>query len=126
MYAVAKILYSQSLFEKAATEIKAVLRGSLGQGKKVIVCDLDNTLWGGVAGDDGAHKIRLGAPDAVGECFQAFQTALKGLRSRGIVLAICSKNDERFALSVIEDHPSMILRKKDFAAWRINWKDKAE
>jgi FkbH-like protein len=126
MYAVAKILYSQPLFEKAAAEMKAVLRGSLGLGKKVIVCDLDNTLWGGVVGDDGADAIKLGAPDPVGECFHAFQMALKGLRSRGILLAICSKNDEKFALSVIEDHPAMALRKKDFAAWRINWRDKAE
>ena len=126
MYAVAKILYSQRLFEKAAAEIKAVLRGSLGQAKKVIVCDLDNTLWGGVVGDDGQHDIKLGAPDPVGECFQSFQTVLKGLRSRGILLAICSKNDEKFALSVIEEHPAMTLRKSDFVAWRINWRDKAE
>jgi len=126
MYAVAKILYSQNLFEKAAAEIAAVLRGSLGQGKKVIVCDLDNTLWGGVVGDDGANAIKLGAPDPVGECFHAFQTVLKGLRSRGILLAICSKNDEKFALSVIEEHPAMALRKSDFVAWRINWTDKAE
>jgi FkbH-like protein len=125
MYAVAKILYSQPLFEKAATEIKAVIRGSLGQSKKVVVCDLDNTLWGGVVGDDGADAIKLGAPDPVGECFQAFQSALKSLRSRGILLTICSKNDEKFALSVIEDHPAMILRKSDFVGWRINWKDKA-
>lgn len=126
MYAVAKILYSQNLFQKAAVEMKAVLRGSLGLGKKVVVCDLDNTLWGGVVGDDGANNIKLGAPDPVGECFQAFQTALKGLRSRGILLAICSKNDEKFALSVIQEHPAMALHKSDFVAWRINWKDKAE
>jgi FkbH-like protein len=126
MYAVAKILYSQPLFEKAASEIRAVIRGSLGLGRKVIVCDLDNTLWGGVAGDDGPGAIKLGAPDPLGECFHAFQSALKGLRSRGILLAICSKNDEAFALSVIADHPAMVLRKSDFVAWRINWKDKAE
>jgi FkbH-like protein len=126
MYAVAKILHSQAFFEKAAAEIKAVLRGSLGLGRKVIVCDLDNTLWGGVAADDGPNAIKLGAPDPVGECFQMLQSALKSLRSRGILLAICSKNEERFALSVIEGHPAMILRKDDFAAWRINWKDKAE
>ena len=122
MYAVAKILYSQPMLEKAAAEIKSVLRGALGLGKKVIVCDLDNTRWGGVVGDEGAHAIKLGAPDPVGECFQAFQSALKGLRARGIVLAICSKNDEKFALSVIDDHPAMALRKSDFVAWRINWK----
>jgi FkbH-like protein len=126
MYAVAKILYSQNLFEKAAAEIKSVLRGSLGLGKKVIVCDLDNTLWGGVAGDDGPNNIKLGAPDPVGECFHAFQKSLKGLRLRGILLTICSKNEEEFALSVIEEHPAMALRKSDFVAWRINWRDKAE
>jgi FkbH-like protein len=106
--------------------MRAVLRGSLGQGKKVIVCDLDNTLWGGVAGDDGAHNLKLGAPDPVGECFHAFQKGLKGMRSRGILLTICSKNDEKFALSVIDEHPAMALRKSDFVAWRINWRDKAE
>src|SRR5579871_1168860 len=126
MYVVAKILYSPSLFEKAAAEIKSVLRGSIGQVKKVIVCDLDNTLWGGVVGDDGAHNIKLGAPDPVGECFVAFQKALKGLRSRGILLTVCSKNEEKFALSVIEEHPAMVLRKSDFVAWRINWTDKAK
>jgi len=126
MFAVAKILYSHDLFQKAAAEMKAVLRGSLGQGKKVIVCDLDNTLWGGVVGDDGPQNIKLGAPDPLGECFHTFQAALKGMRSRGILLAICSKNDEELALSTIEEHPAMILRKNDFVGWRINWRDKAE
>lgn len=126
MYAVAKIRYSQAFYEKAASEIKAVIRGSLGQSKKVVVCDLDNTLWGGVVGDDGASNIKLGAPDPVGECFHAFQKALKGLSARGILLAICSKNDESYALAAIDEHPSMVLRKKDFVGWRINWNDKAK
>jgi FkbH-like protein len=126
MYVVAKILYSPHMFEKAASEIKAVVRGSLGRSKKVIVCDLDNTLWGGVVGDDGPDNIKLGAPDPVGECYLTFQMALKGLRSRGILLAISSKNDESLALSVIDEHPAMHLRRKDFVGWRINWRDKAE
>jgi FkbH-like protein len=126
MYAVGKILYSQNLFEKAAAEMKAVMRGSLGQAKKVIVCDLDNTLWGGVVGDDGPQDIKLGAPDPLGECFGSFQKVLKGLAARGILLAICSKNDEKLALSVIEEHPAMVLRKSDFVSWRINWENKAE
>jgi FkbH-like protein len=125
MYAVAKILYSSAFLEKAAREIKSILRGSLGQTRKVIVCDLDNTLWGGVVGDDGPENLKLGAPDPVGECYQAFQSALKGLRSRGILLTIASKNDERLALSVIDEHPAMILRKDDFVAWKVNWDDKA-
>jgi FkbH-like protein len=126
MFAVAKILYSQPLLEKAAVEIKAVLRGLLGQSRKVIVCDLDNTLWGGIIGEDGPQNIKLGAPDPVGECFHTFQAALKGLRSRGILLTICSKNDEDFVLSAIDEHPAMVLRRSDFVAWRINWKEKAE
>ncbi len=92
----------------------------------MIVCDLDNTVWGGIVGDDGADKIKLGAPDPVGECFHQFQVALKALRSRGVLLAISSKNDEQFALSVIDQHPAMALRTNDFVAWRINWRDKAE
>jgi FkbH-like protein len=126
MFAVAKILYSQDLYKRAADEIKAVLRGVLGLAKKVIVCDLDNTLWGGVIGDDGVQHIKLGAPDQLGECFHAFQVALKSMRSRGIMLAICSKNEEGVALAAIEEHPAMVLRKSDFVAWRINWRDKAE
>lgn len=126
MYAVAKILYSPALFEKAAAEMKAVLRGSMGYSKKAIVCDLDNTLWGGVLGDDGPQNLKLGAPDPVGECFHAFQKALKGMRSRGTLLSICSKNDEKFALAAIEEHPAMALRMSDFVAWRINWNDKAK
>ena len=106
--------------------MKAVMRGALGQTKKVIVCDLDNTLWGGVVGDDGPQNLKLGAPDPLGECFCAFQRSLKGLASRGILLAICSKNEESTAFAAIEGHPAMILRKKDFVAWRINWKNKAE
>jgi FkbH-like protein len=125
MFAVAKILYSNALLDKAASEIKSAIRGLLGQTRKVIVCDLDNTLWGGVVGDDGIEHLKLGAPDPVGECYQAFQYALKGFRSRGILLAIASKNDEKLALSVIEKHPAMVLRKDDFVAWRINWEDKA-
>jgi FkbH-like protein len=126
MFAVAKILYSPPLFEKAAAEMRAVLRGSLGLAKKVVICDLDNTLWGGVVGDDGPQNIKLGAPDPLGECFLDFQRALKGLSARGILLAISSKNDEKLALSVIEEHPAMVLRKADFVSWRINWNNKSE
>jgi FkbH-like protein len=125
MYALGKILYSHALFATAAAEIKAIIRGIQGKTRKVIACDLDNTLWGGIVGDDGLENIRLGAPDPVGESFVELQRALKALKTRGIVLAICSKNDETFALSVIDSHPAMILKRDDFVAWRINWKDKA-
>ena len=70
---MAKILYSQAFFEKASVEIKAVLRGSLGLAKKVVVCDLDNTLWGGVVGDDGAHAVKnLAVPILLGSVSMRF------------------------------------------------------
>ncbi|MBV9179750.1 MAG: HAD-IIIC family phosphatase [Acidobacteria bacterium] len=126
MYALGKILYSYPLFAKAAAEIKAVIRGVLGLGKKVLVCDLDNTLWGGVAADDGVESIKLGSPDPLGECYRDFQLALKSLKSRGVLLAVMSKNNEEFALSVIDNHPGMVLRREDFVCWRINWNNKVE
>lgn len=91
----------------------------------MIICDLDNTLWGGVIGDDGIDNIKLGGIDPVGESFKLFQQELYRLSSRGIILAICSKNSESVALEMIEQHPDMILRKKDFSSIRINWNDKA-
>jgi FkbH-like protein len=124
MYAIGKIFYSYALYGKAATEIKATIRGIMGLSKKVVVCDLDNTLWGGVAADDEMHNISLGPPNALGECYATFQNVLKALNARGILLSICSKNDEAFAMSVIENHPAMVLKKQDFVSWRINWSDK--
>ena len=70
MFAVAKILYSNNLFEKAAAEMRSVIRGSLGQTKKVVVCDLDNTLWGGVVGDDGPQNIKLALRTQWGSAFR--------------------------------------------------------
>jgi FkbH-like protein len=92
----------------------------------VIVVDLDDTLWGGIAGEVGWENIRLGGHDAIGEAFVDFQKALKALSEGGVVLAIVSKNDEAVALEVIDKSPEMILRRSDFATWRINWNDKAQ
>jgi len=98
----------------------------LGLSKKVCVLDLDNTLWGGVIGEDGLDGIRLGAPDAAGEGFAAFQYYLKELQSRGIVLAVCSKNNEADALLPFEKHPAMRLKRADFAVFSANWNPKSQ
>jgi FkbH-like protein len=91
--------------------------------KKVIVLDLDNTLWGGVVGETGALGVALGdSPD--GESFRAFQRHLKGLAERGVVLAIASKNNPADALEVFEKNPDMVLRLDDFGAYEINWEPK--
>ena len=96
-----------------------------GQSKKCLVLDLDNTLWGGVIGDDGLDGIVLGQGSAAGEAFLAFQHYAKLLSRRGVILAVCSKNDLPVAESVFRDHPDMALRRDDFAAFVANWQDKA-
>lgn len=93
--------------------------------KKCIVLDLDNTLWGGIIGEDGMEGIAL-SMSAPGAHFIAFQQALRDLHDRGVILAINSKNNPEDALQVIRKHPNMILRENHFAASRINWEDKAQ
>ena len=126
MYYMAKIPFNNPVFQAAASDIKSALRTIKGQGKKMIVLDLDDTLWGGIVGDLGWENIRLGGHDAIGEAFVDFQRHLKALTNRGIILGIVSKNEESIALEAISRHPEMVLRPDDFAGWRINWNDKAQ
>jgi len=92
---------------------------------KALVVDLDNTLWGGVIGEDGMTGIQLG-PEYPGAAYQEMQRALLDLHHRGILLAICSKNNHDDAMEAIERHPGMLLKSSHFAAIRINWADKAQ
>lgn len=101
------------------------LAGALRPTAKCVVVDLDETLWGGVVGDDGLRGIRLG-DDHPGNAFKAFQRALLALRDRGVLLAVCSRNDEDVAREAIETHPEMLLRWDDFSAARINWNRKGQ
>ncbi len=94
--------------------------------KKCLVLDLDNTLWGGVIGDDGLGGIRLGQGDPEGEAYLAFQQYVKGLQRRGVILAVCSKNNEETAREVFEKHPEMVLRLEDISCFVANWDDKAK
>src|ERR1039457_7256603 len=96
-----------------------------GRTAKVLVVDLDNTLWGGVIGEDGMVGIKVG-PEYPGAAFQALQRALLDLSRKGILLAVCSKNNSDDAMEALEKHPGMLMRAKDFAALRINWTDKAQ
>jgi FkbH-like protein len=96
-----------------------------GRSYKCLVLDLDNTLWGGVIGDDGLDGIVLGQGSALGEGFSAVQDYAKDLARRGIILAVSSKNDEANALEPFEKHPEMVLRRGDIACFRANWDDKA-
>jgi FkbH-like protein len=92
--------------------------------RKVLVVDLDNTLWGGIVGEDGIDGLALGT-EWPGSAFVEFQSQLQRLRETGILLAICSKNNETDGRSVFERRREMVLRWNDFSAHRINWKDKA-
>jgi FkbH-like protein len=96
-----------------------------GLSKKCLVLDLDNTLWGGVIGDDGPEGIILGEGTGTGEAHLALQRYAKQLKERGVILAICSKNDPAVAEAVFRDHPEMILKWADIAAFVANWDDKA-
>jgi FkbH-like protein len=97
----------------------------IGKVCKALVVDLDNTLWGGVIGEDGMSGIALGS-EYPGAAYQALQRAILDLYRRGILLAVCSKNDLSDALEALERHPGMLLRSEHFAALRINWNDKAQ
>lgn len=101
-----------------------LLAASQGRSAKCLVLDLDNTLWGGVVGDDGLEGIVIGQGSAVGEAFLAFHHYCKELARRGVILAICSKNDKVNALEPFERHPEMALKLSDIAALAINWQDK--
>jgi FkbH-like protein len=96
-----------------------------GKARKALVLDLDNTLWGGVIGDDGVAGIQLGQGSAAGEAFLAIQRTALELRRRGVVLAVCSKNEEAAARAPFREHPEMILREEHIAVFQANWTDKA-
>jgi FkbH-like protein len=121
-----KIAFHADVLEQAAADVHAALTGLTGGARKLVVLDLDDTLWGGVVGDVGWQALRLGGHDGVGEALVDFQRALKRLSKRGVVLAVVSKNEESVALEAIRSHPEMVLREKDFVGWRINWNDKAQ
>lgn len=93
--------------------------------KKCLVLDLDNTLWGGIVGEDGIENLTL-STSAPGNSFLAFQQAILDLYNRGVILAINSRNNPEDAWKVIREHPNMILKEKHFSAARINWNDKAQ
>ncbi|AJA92864.1 hypothetical protein A7X95_05885 [Candidatus Nitrosopelagicus brevis] len=108
---------------KFIDELMRYVHAVTGMTKKCIVLDLDNTLWGGVIGEDGFDNIKLG-DNPVGRTFVEFQKRLLALNQRGILLAINSKNNFNDAVEVIQKHPSMVLREDDFACMKINWDNK--
>jgi FkbH-like protein len=124
LFYLAKMRFGRDATEAIARHYRRLLLAYLGRQKKCIALDLDNTLWGGIVGEDGPDGLLL-SDDGPGKAFQDFQRVILGYQQTGTLLAICSRNDAELALSVIQDHPAMILRPHHFSALRINWQDKA-
>ncbi|MDB6124235.1 MAG: hypothetical protein JWQ71_3228 [Pedosphaera sp.] len=125
MELVASVPYSAAVFQKLGINITRAVRKLRVPPKKVIALDCDGTLWGGVIGEDGMDGIHLGET-ASGHNFKQFQSQLLALKERGVLLVLLSKNTAADVLNVVENHPGMVLRKKDVAAARINWEAKSK
>jgi FkbH-like protein len=125
LWRLARCRMSNLAMKRLARDLSALVRAWKGQTRKCLVLDLDNTLWGGIIGEDGPQGIVL-AEEGPGLAFTEFQEELAHLSRKGVLLAICSKNNEADALEAIRTHPSMRLREDSFAARRINWQDKAQ
>ena len=120
-----KILLTAEANLELARSLNALIRALYGKSRKVLVLDLDNTLWGGVIGDDGVEKIQIGRETPVAEAYTAFQEYCLALRTRGVLLAVCSKNNEDVAKSGFA-HPSSILKLEDISCFKANWEPKHE
>jgi FkbH-like protein len=120
----AKIAVSFDCQPLYADRLAATLGALFGKSKKCLVLDLDNTLWGGVIGDDGLHGIRLGAGNPQGEAFPDFQRYVKALQERGLILAVASKNEPENARAPFREHPDMVLKESDISCFVANWEPK--
>jgi FkbH-like protein len=122
---LARMACSQKALPLYADFAARTLAAVRGKARKCLILDLDNTLWGGVIGDDGLDGIALNPGDAQGEAFRAIQQTALDLRRRGVVLAVCSKNDEAIARQPFRSHSGMLLKEDDIAVFVANWDDKA-
>ena len=125
IYVNTELYLSIDFLPIAARHTVDVLQSLLGKFKKCLILDLDNTLWGGIIGDDGMENIQLGDL-GIGKAFTELQLWAKQLKQRGIILAVCSKNDEAVAREPFEKHPDMVLRLDDIAVFVASWNNKAD
>jgi FkbH-like protein len=124
LWAISKSMCSLEALADVAQNIADIGLACQGCAVKCVVLDLDNTLWGGIVGDDGVEGIELGDSDPSG-AFRQFQQYLRELGRRGILLAVCSKNDEAVAKHAFKSHPGMVLKEEDICVFVANWEDKA-
>jgi FkbH-like protein len=124
-YISADLLFAPDFFVVLAKNVLDIVKAATGRLTKCVILDLDNTVWGGVIGDDGLEKIEIGDYKS-GKAFMQVQQLAKQLKERGIILAVCSKNTESIAKEPFERHPEMILRLEDFAVFVANWENKVD
>ena len=126
LWYLTKTPFSNNFFKQVISDLSNLYGSIKGLSKKLLILDLDDTLWGGIVGEVGWKNLRIGGHDHLGEAFRDFQIQIKSLKNQGIILALASKNDEVTAIKAINNHPEMILSMEDFVTHRINWEDKAK
>jgi FkbH-like protein len=122
---MAKLAFADTCLPIYADHVGRLIGALRGKSRRCLILDLDNTVWGGVIGDDGLEGIRIAQGDATGEAHLSVQQMALRLRARGIVLAVCSKNTDEVARAPFRSHPEMLLKEDSFAVFQANWNDKA-
>jgi len=125
LWNLAKFAFSDAMIPLYADHVARTVAAIRGKSRKVLILDLDNTVWGGVIGDDGLEGINVAQGDARGEAYLAVQRFALDLRQRGILLAVSSKNSDKVAREPFEKHPEMLLKLDHIAVFQANWNDKA-
>lgn len=126
VYMTTEMVLSVNALPYVASRVVDIIAAIKGQFKKCLILDLDNTVWGGVIGDDGLEGIELGHGLGIGKAFTEFQMWIKKLKQRGIIICVTSKNNEDTAKEPFEKHPDMILKLDDIAVFQANWETKVD
>lgn len=121
---MAKAPFKKAFLELYACELAKIAKALKGKSKKCLVLDCDNTLWGGIVGEDGSSGIKLDPNDYPGNIFYDFQQTVLHLHRRGVLITLCSKNNPDDVWEVLDNHPGSLLNRSHFAGWRVNWEDK--
>lgn len=126
LYTTTEMILTLDAIPQVGKRVMDIIAAVQGKFKKCIILDLDNTLWGGVIGDDGLEGIQLGHGLGIGKAFTEFQMWIKKLKKRGIIVCVCSKNNEDIAKEPFEKHPDMVLRLDDISVFMANWETKVD
>lgn len=126
VYVSTEMVLSIDAIPSVASRVMDIICAIKGQFKKCLILDLDNTLWGGIIGDDGIEGIQLGHGLGIGKAFTEFQMWVKKLKQRGIIICVASKNNEETAKEPFEKHPDMVLKLSDIAVFQANWETKVD